>query len=79
MLDGQTDRASVNKKIYLWPGGIVPYILESSLSTYIFVCKLCRQYILAPGLGLDRYKETEKETKSGHSLQITPLAPCNEE
>ena len=33
-------RASVNKKIYLWPGGIVPYVFESSLSTYIFAYQL---------------------------------------
>lgn len=46
MLDGQISRASVNKKIYLWPGGIVPYVLESSLSTYIFACQLCKQYSL---------------------------------
>lgn len=46
MLDGQISRAAVNKKIYLWPGGIVPYVLESSLSAYIFVCQLCKQYIL---------------------------------
>lgn len=46
MLDGQISRASVNKKIYLWPGGIVPYVLESSLSTYIFARQLCKQYSL---------------------------------
>lgn len=46
VLDGQTSRASVNKPIYLWPGGIVPYVLESSLSTYIFVCQFWKQYIL---------------------------------
>ena len=40
MLDGQTSRGSVNKKIYLWPGGIIPYVLESSLSTYTFACQL---------------------------------------
>lgn len=44
MIDEQTSRASVNKKIYLWPGGIVPYVLESSLGTYIFTCQLCKQY-----------------------------------
>lgn len=38
MLD--TGRGSVNNKIYLWPRGIVPYVLESSLSKYIFVYKV---------------------------------------
>lgn len=46
MMDGQTSRASVNKKIYLWPGGIVPYVLESSLSTYILTCHLCKHNFL---------------------------------
>ena len=39
MIDEQTSRASVNKKIYLWPGGIVPYVLESSLGMYIITCQ----------------------------------------
>ena len=46
IMDEQTSRASVNKKIYLWPGGIVPYVLESSLSTCILTCHLCKQEFL---------------------------------
>ena len=26
-------RVSVNKQIHLWPGGIVPYVFDSGLST----------------------------------------------
>lgn len=28
-----SSRVSVNKQIHLWPGGIVPYVFDSGLST----------------------------------------------
>lgn len=34
MLEGTaSSRVSVNKQIHLWPGGIVPYVFDSGLST----------------------------------------------
>lgn len=38
--DDAGSRASVNKQIYLWPGGIVPYVLDSGLSMCSFPCNL---------------------------------------
>ena len=34
--DVASSRVSVNKKIYLWSGGIVPYVFDSGLSTHTF-------------------------------------------
>ena len=32
MLEEGNGRASVNKKIHVWPGGNVPYVMDSGLS-----------------------------------------------
>ena len=37
-----SSRVSVNKQIHLWPGGIVPYVFDSGLSTLTqFFFALC--------------------------------------
>ena len=48
--DDSSSRASVNKQIYLWPGGIVPYVLDSRLSTCSFLCNLLLDSTLIPGI-----------------------------